>query len=293
MKQIKDLTNIKDFFAQNKILLGFSSGFLIILFCWLFLFLFPQLSTIAKARTELRVLKQRVGEIKSRGIDSDILLKKGAVLENQIDLYKNSVLSKEESTSLLGYLSHSAQKSNVRIIGIEPVQGEEKEGDYLPLFIKINLEGKFYQLVSFLFYLENCSKFIDTEKFEIVSSDSGKQKARFVLKSLITTQKIASRQRPTPKISCLKDIPPISENNPFSLKTTKVSPFFQNIRSLGDIHLQGIVYDKEGPLAVINGYVVHEGEQLGEFMLKAIRGEEILLRKGKESFVIRLGGENE
>jgi len=46
-------------------------------------------------------------EIKSRGIDSDILLKKGAVLENQIDLYKNSALSKEESTSLLGYLSHS------------------------------------------------------------------------------------------------------------------------------------------------------------------------------------------
>ncbi len=285
MKQIRDLTVIKDFFVQNKILVGFSSGALVILFCWLFLFLFPQLSAIGKAQTELRTLKQKAKEINSREIDSDILIKKSAVLESRIDLYKNSVLNKEETTSLLGYLSQSAQKSNVRIMGIEPVQGEKKEGDYLPLFIKINLEGKFYQLVNFVSYLAGCNKFIDIEKFEIVSSDGEKQEARFVLKSFITTQKIVPRG-----IFCLKDIPSISESNPFSVKTAKVSPFFQDVRSLSDIHLQGIVYEQENPLAVINSYIVKEGERLGEFMLEAIKEQEILLRKGEENFVIKLQG---
>ncbi|MCK4859322.1 MAG: type 4a pilus biogenesis protein PilO [Candidatus Omnitrophica bacterium] len=285
---MKGLADIKDFFTQNKIFIAFSFVILAVFFCWLFWFLFPQLTIIKKTQKQLKILKQKAKEPNVRKTDFNLLRKKNVDLKKQIDSYKISVLSKEEITSLLGYLSRSATKSGSKISAIKPSQEDIGEGDYLPLYININLEGEFRQLVSFISLLENCNKFIDIKKITVIALDNKRESAEFILKSFISAQKLVSGG-----ISSLDEILAAFPQNPFSVRTAKTTSVFQSIHFLEDIYLQGIVYEQENSLAIINGRFAKEGEQLGSFKLKTIGEREILLIKEGEEYVIKLGGNNE
>ncbi|MBU2541042.1 MAG: hypothetical protein KJ593_03975 [Candidatus Omnitrophica bacterium] len=58
---------------------------------------------------------------------------------------------------------------------------------------------------------------------------------------------------------------------------------------IADINLEGIIFDAQGrSLAVINGDVIAENEFVGEFQLKEIKKDKIILQNGQKTYIIEL-----
>lgn len=59
--------------------------------------------------------------------------------------------------------------------------------------------------------------------------------------------------------------------------------------SLDEFRLEGIIYDpSKDSLAVINGKVLRQGENVGPYTIQEIRKNSVSLRKGGEIFTLRL-----
>ncbi|MBI3323984.1 MAG: hypothetical protein HYZ92_01750 [Candidatus Omnitrophica bacterium] len=59
-----------------------------------------------------------------------------------------------------------------------------------------------------------------------------------------------------------------------------------------DFKLEAIVWDPSGSsYAMINGNVVGQGQQLGEFVVKTIMRDSVTLKRGEESVVLRISFE--
>ena len=274
---------IKDFSLRYKKLLLFLSSLLLLFLLWFFLFFLVQVKSLSSERRRLRALREKMREVE-RGEDVSVLRESTESLRKQIERLRDRLIDSKQNTALLEYISTSAKKAQTKIIGMEPLKGKEKEGAYFPLFIRINIEGEFEGLLRFLSYLEGCNKFIQIDKFSIERDEAG-FKARFVLRSFITDQGSTS------KVCYLKEKGLLSTSSP-SARVSK--PFFRNIHNLSDIRLQGITYSPQGAVALINGHIVEEGEQLGEFRLEAIeKGGVIRLIREDKEYNLRLRGENE
>ncbi|MDD3296342.1 MAG: hypothetical protein PHU64_03170 [Candidatus Omnitrophica bacterium] len=52
--------------------------------------------------------------------------------------------------------------------------------------------------------------------------------------------------------------------------------------------VQGIIYSKDLPLAIINGEVVKQGDYIGDYNVVQIEVKRVILKKGNESFTLTL-----
>ncbi len=58
---------------------------------------------------------------------------------------------------------------------------------------------------------------------------------------------------------------------------------------ISDIHLEGIIFDPGGKsYAVINGNVIAENDSVGNFKLKEIKKDKIILQNGENTHIIEL-----
>lgn len=55
-----------------------------------------------------------------------------------------------------------------------------------------------------------------------------------------------------------------------------------------DLSLEGIMEDPSGNLAIINGRIVKEGDQVGNFTVEKITDKTVNLIKGSQNFLLRL-----
>lgn len=58
--------------------------------------------------------------------------------------------------------------------------------------------------------------------------------------------------------------------------------------TLGDLNLEGIVSGGSGNIAIINGVVLEAGQKMGDFLIKEINNDNVILLKGAQESVLRL-----
>ena len=54
------------------------------------------------------------------------------------------------------------------------------------------------------------------------------------------------------------------------------------------LSLKGIIYSKEGAVAIINDEVVREGGSIGDYTVFKIEEKSVILKKGNEGFTLKL-----
>jgi hypothetical protein len=62
---------------------------------------------------------------------------------------------------------------------------------------------------------------------------------------------------------------------------------------IGNLSLEGIIYSKTNPVAAINGEILGEGQQIGEFKILKIEKKKIILEKGNKKYNLTLEVEDD
>jgi hypothetical protein len=60
-----------------------------------------------------------------------------------------------------------------------------------------------------------------------------------------------------------------------------------------NLSLEGIIYSKKNPVVAINGEILEEGEQIGEYTILKIEPKKIILEKGSKKHSLKLEVEND
>jgi len=76
---------------------------------------------------------------------------------------------------------------------------------------------------------------------------------------------------------------------PLITKRAKLSAGLENVQSLEDLDLEGIVWDPSGgSIAILNGIIVKEGDEIGNLKIKSIMSKKIALTINKLECEIEL-----
>ncbi|MCF7869604.1 MAG: hypothetical protein K9M01_00600 [Candidatus Omnitrophica bacterium] len=62
---------------------------------------------------------------------------------------------------------------------------------------------------------------------------------------------------------------------------------------IGNLSLEGIIYSKTNSVVAINGEILEEGQQIGEFKILKIEKEKVILEKGNKKHNLMLEVEND
>jgi len=54
------------------------------------------------------------------------------------------------------------------------------------------------------------------------------------------------------------------------------------------LNLGGIIYSEDGSIAIINNEVMREGDSLGDYTVFKIEDKKVILRTGREEFILKL-----
>jgi len=60
---------------------------------------------------------------------------------------------------------------------------------------------------------------------------------------------------------------------------------------VGGLLLEGVIYSEESPVAIINQEVLKCGEEIGGYRVLEINEKEVVLKKDKDEFILKLEGE--
>ena len=132
----------------------------------------------------------KTGKLMSDFKSAELLISKKEMFENDIESYRGKVESYEkrlpaeqEIPSILENLSTMANGSNVKIIGIAPVQVSAKEAAaknigkiYKEIPILINAKSGYHELGIFLNNLESADRFMKVVDIEVRSSKASPKK---------------------------------------------------------------------------------------------------------------------
>jgi hypothetical protein len=73
------------------------------------------------------------------------------------------------------------------------------------------------------------------------------------------------------------------------INTRGVVQHYETDLLISDLSLEGIVAEADGSnIAIINGKVLNTGEQVGQFVIKKIGTNYVVLQKGQESYTLKL-----
>lgn len=96
----------------------------------------------------------------------------------------------------------------------------------------------------------------------------------------------------------------VSKNNKYPFNSGQRDPFSPLISQTGQLLikktigpaglvLKGIIYSKEGSIAIIGDEVFKENDIISDYRVMKITKKKVLLRKDKEVIVLKLEGNNE
>jgi hypothetical protein len=73
------------------------------------------------------------------------------------------------------------------------------------------------------------------------------------------------------------------------INTRGVVVHYETDLLISDLSLEGIMAEGDGNnIAIINGKVLNKGEQIGQFVIKKIGANYVILQKGQESYTLKL-----
>ena len=155
----------------------------LILVIYFYFMLLPQIGWVTD-------ILGKTGKLMSDVKSAELLISKKEIFKNDIGSYRGKVESYEkrlpaeqEIPSILENLSNMAKGSNVKILGIAPVQVSAKEAAaknlgkiYKEIPILINAKSGYHELGIFLSNLENANRFMKVVDIEVKSSKASPKK---------------------------------------------------------------------------------------------------------------------
>ena len=147
---------------KQVIVIGVAIG-AVVLYLYTNFLLLPQISATVKVYdgakkidAEVKVSQRAVSEV-------DGLKKQVSRYQDKIESYEKMLPVEQEIPKLLEDLSNMAKESNVKIVGITPLQAKEPqtgEEIYQEIPILINAKSGYHELGKFLSDLENAGRFM-------------------------------------------------------------------------------------------------------------------------------------
>ena len=201
------------------------------------------------------------------------------------------LLEEDEASEVIQELAKAAQSQEVKLISISPGQPTSSGQDYKTQTLEIEAESTFQNLGIFLGGLEKLPKGIFTVKGWDAYPESKdaalKLKSRLTLELyLVDAQKNASTppvaELAAPQRTAKKSRSENWGSNPFVPKKA-ASP-----EALPGLVLNGILYDKTRPAAILNDRIVKTGDEVGPYKVVAINPEEVLVSDGSSEAHLRL-----
>ena len=110
-------------------------------------------------------------------------------------------------------------------------------------------------------------------------------------KTKITKPKISAQQNQkaniTPAAPNLKDLEARSKALTWGADPFTYRPAHPN-GAVGDLKLDGVVWDKQSPKAIVSGMIVGVGEKVGEYTIVGITPDSVILSDGIKEIELKL-----
>ncbi|MFH1797728.1 MAG: type 4a pilus biogenesis protein PilO [Candidatus Omnitrophota bacterium] len=225
-----------------------------------------QFEQIKAQHPEIQAGRERIEEEQNRG----------AELFEEIEAMEKKLPSKNATARLIAELTRLAKDIKIDSIRQKIDKGEE----YSRIFVEIRFDAPFSEIVDYIRQVETISPFLKVEELEISEPQKRKKESDSLIKLVVS--------------SLLGDVP-FSEQ----LKAKETKDGFYELRDIFvskvrpestkakiDIKLEGITYNAGIPTAIVGGEVVKEGSVIGEYTLKKIEQDKIILTDGVEEYLI-------
>ena len=244
----------------------------------------PIRNGIARYRTQIIKVKSRLYEIEAKypemdrkryrlrelTTDCDNLLKEIETLEARLP-------SKQGASRLIGELTRLAT-DNVKLDSIR--QKVDTGDNYSRLFIELQFDAPFNKTVQYLRSIESISPFLKIEELEIMDPRKRRKGAstRLVISSLLGEVPFSQQLK-------AKEIEELSDDFR-NIFVSKAAPALVGKKI--DIELEGITYHPGGSTAIIKGEVVREGSEVGNYTVKEILPNGVLLTDGVQVYTVEI-----
>ncbi|UCD14989.1 MAG: type 4a pilus biogenesis protein PilO [Candidatus Omnitrophota bacterium] len=280
---MKSLLNYKELKKREK-------GFLILFICVIIvsgyynLLYKPLEKNITTYELQIQKLEARIAEIETKFPQIDEQRSNLQALDEQwqkllgeITALEKTLPAKKSAPSLIGELTRLAKGFKLISIRKKIDEGE----DYSRLYVELKFNAAYQDTINYIKKIETISPFLKIEELEI-SEPQGKSKkgpatpVRIVLTSLLGDIPFSEQM----KAKEIEEVP-FKIRDIFVSKTKPVAPVRKS-----KLKLEGITYDPQSPTAIINGEVVKVGSQIGEFQVKEILPNMVVVVDGVEEHIL-------
>lgn len=145
--------------------------FILLVVAYLFLFFIPGVKTLFIKLKQCRQVKVKVLQTRKDWDNIGSFKEKILQFNQRIDYYEKRLPGEKEIPAILENLSQAANKLNVRITEIKPIeQAEEGETIYYSVPILVTAECGYHALGRFINALEQADRFMKISDIKIVNS---------------------------------------------------------------------------------------------------------------------------
>ncbi len=223
-----------------------------------------------KAESRITDLQSNVPKLSVQEKNIQTLTGECKGLLQRITEIEKKLPNKRNTSKLLTELTQQAK--NLKLVSIR--QKIESNDEYSKIFMELKFNAHYKSTVNFIRAIETISPFLVIEELEISEPKGspliGGIPTRIVLSSLlgdISTAEMLKAKKAKEALPIPRDI--------FASKARPVSEIHKV-----DLTLEGITYNLDSPTAIINGEVARVGSKIGNFSVKEILPDKVILTNG-------------
>lgn len=198
---------------------------------------------------------------------------------------KKVILLEEDVSVGIDELTRMAKSKGLSIISVTPRQIEVKEAGYKILPIEMEVVSDYEALGTFLGGLDKLEKsLVNVDSFNMVAEQEKTLglRTKLVINIYLAAGEWAGQMESVfPQRTAQKTDYDSWLRSPFTLQktSTKIS---------NGLILNGIMWDKETPLAIINNDIVQTGDNISGNIVVEIKQDRVILNNGSGNFELRL-----
>lgn len=232
---------------------------------------------IQKLTTRLNEIETRFPQVDTQKERLDLLKDECNRLLGDIIEIENKLPGEREASQLIAEVGRLAKDFKLNSVQQKIDMGEE----YSRIFIELKFSAPYGQVVNYIKKLETISPYLKIDEMELsepkrMAKRRGMQ-ARIVLSSLLGKMPLPVR------LKAEEEGPTAAVRDIFISRVKPVS----EIRKT-ELKLEGITYDPQTATAIINNDVVKIGSRIGEFKVKKILPDTVILTDGYEEYFLSI-----
>lgn len=165
---------------RTQMIAAIAIGSIVIAVLYFQFLLLPQVTRVFHAVASSNSISSELNKSKSEISRMGEFSKKIDSYKDKVNSYEKMLPAEQEIPALLENLSTMAKSSNIKIVGITPVETAEgktqKAGVYQEIPILISAKSGYHELGSFLSHLENSDRFMKVGNISIKSNNATPKK---------------------------------------------------------------------------------------------------------------------